>query len=316
MQTPDMIKKYALSIVIPTYKSAQTIGRLVDELVQLPVEGGLEIVLVNDGSSDNTACICEELIRKYSVPITLINHSRNFGEHNAVMTGLRHARGEYVITMDDDLQNPPGEVLKLFNYTRQGSYDVVYAYFKEKKHSAWRNCGSWLTNRMADVLLDKPKGLYLSTFRCMNAFLVERTCDYAGPFPYVDGLIIQITQQIGRIEVAHFERQESASSYTIRKLVRLWLSMFVNFSIMPLRISTIAGIVLFISGMLGVVGTVADYMLLGGTPSGWAQLMCSIFLFSGIQMFILGIVGEYLGRLYLTANRKPQSVVRNIIKNN
>jgi undecaprenyl-phosphate 4-deoxy-4-formamido-L-arabinose transferase len=309
-----MIKKYALSVVIPVYNSSQTVGRLVDELVRVPVEAGIEIVLVNDGSLDNTSEVCESLMAKHTVPITLINHSRNFGEHNAVMTGLRHARGEYVITMDDDLQNPPGEVLNLFNYARHSSYDVVYTWFKEKKHSAWRNAGSWLTNRMADILLDKPKGLYLSTFRCMNAFLVEKICDYEGPFPYVDGLILQITQRIGSIEVAHLERSQGKSSYTLRRLVRLWLSMFVNFSIMPLRISTIAGMIFFIVGMLGVVGTVADYFFWGGTPSGWAQLMCSIFLFSGIQMFILGIAGEYLGRMYLTANKKPQAILRDIKK--
>lgn len=308
-----MSRKYALSIVIPCYNSAGTIEKLVAEIARLSIDGGHEIVLVNDDSTDVTAEVCEGIISSYELPITLINHSRNFGEHNAVMTGLRHSQGEYVITMDDDLQNPPGEVLNLFNYMRTHSYDVVYTWFKDKKHSVLRNAGSWLTNKMANVLLDKPKGLYLSTFRCMNSFLVEKVCNYEGPFPYVDGFITQITKRIGTIEVEHIARPEGKSSYTFRKLIRLWLSMSVNFSIMPLRMSTIAGMIFFIAGMLGVVGTVADYYLRGGAPSGWAQLMCSIFLFSGIQMFILGIAGEYLGRLYLTANKKPQAIVRDIV---
>lgn len=309
-----MIRKYALSIVIPCYNSAQTIKKIVRELAQLSVEGGHEIVLVNDGSLDATGTVCEDLIAEYAFPVTLINHSRNFGEHNAVMTGLRHARGDYIITMDDDLQNPPGEVMKLFNYARMGAHDVVYTHFKEKKHSAWRNLGSWLNNTMADVLLDKPKGLYLSSFKCINAFVARKICDYNGPFPYLDGLVTQITQRIATIEVEHLPRAYGGSSYTFRKLIRLWLSMSVNFSIMPLRISTIAGMSFFIAGMLGFVATVADYLLFGGTPSGWAQLMCSFFLFSGIQMFILGIVGEYVGRLYLTANKKPQAIIRNVLK--
>jgi len=307
-----METKYALSIVIPVYNSSETIEMLVNKLTQLPVPGGIEIILVNDGSSDATGEICDALIEKHFVPITVINHSRNFGEHNAVMTGLRHARGEYVITMDDDLQNPPGEVLKLFNYARQSGCDVVYTRFREKKHSIWRNIGSRLTNKMADYLLDKPKGLYLSTFRCMNAFLVEKICDYTGPFPYVDGLILQITQRIDTFEVDHFERPKGKSSYTLRKLIRLWLSMFLNFSIMPLRISSILGMILFFIGILWACATVVEYFVSGGTPPGWTQLMCSIFVFLGIQLFITGIAGEYIGRLYLTANKKPQAVIRNI----
>lgn len=309
-----MEKKYALSIVIPVYNGAATIGRLVDELAKLSVAGGLEIVLVNDGSRDNSAGVCEGLVTTSQVPLTFVNLSRNFGEHNAVMAGLHHARGDYVITMDDDMQNPPSEVLRLYEYARASGCDVVYTYFKSKEHDSFRNFGSWLTNRAADLLLDKPKGLYLSSFRCMNAFTVAQICKYAGPFSYVDGLILQVTQKIGTIEVVHLPRAVGRSNYTIRKLVHLWLNMFVNFSIMPLHISTVGGILLSALGLLGVIEQTVEYFF-WHKPQGWGTIVCIILIFSGAQLFILGLIGEYIGRLHLTSNRKPQFVIRSITKN-
>lgn len=310
-----MKKDFALSIVIPVYNSSATIGKLVDELTKLPIEGGLEIILVNDGSRDESASVCESLVDRYSVPITFVNLSRNFGEHNAVMAGLRYARGDYVITMDDDMQNPPSEVVKLFDYARTSTKDVVYTFFQNKEHDSFRNFGSWLTNRAADMLIDKPKGLYLSSFRCMTAFIVEQICNYSGPFPYIDGLILQVTQNIDTIEVVHLPRNVGRSNYTFHKLLHLWLNMFVNFSIKPLRISSILGMTLFFFGLVGAVLTVIDYIVWHDAPSGWTQLMCILFLFSGAQLFILGLVGEYIGRLHLTSNRKPQFIIRNVKRN-
>lgn len=307
-------RKYSLSIVIPVYNSDRTIGKLVDELAKLSVEGGHEIVLVNDGSRDESLAVCESLLEKYSIPITVVNLARNFGEHNAVMAGLHYTRGEYVITMDDDMQNPPSEVVKLFNYARTSGKDVVYTFFQNKEHDSFRNFGSWLTNRAADVLLDKPRGLYLSSFRCMNTFTVDKICNYTGPFSYVDGLILQVTQNIGTIEVAHLPREVGRSNYTLKKLIHLWLNMFVNFSIRPLHISTILGILLSIIGMLGAIEVMVEY-LIWGTPRGYGTIVCTILIFSGVQLFILGLIGEYIGRLHLTSNSKPQYIIRNIKKN-
>jgi glycosyltransferase involved in cell wall biosynthesis len=309
-----MKKEYLLSIVIPVYNGAATIGKLVDELVRLPIEGGHEIVLVNDGSRDESAAVCESLAEKHATPITFVNLARNFGEHNAVMAGLHHTCGEYVITMDDDMQNPPAEVVKLFNYARTSGRDVVYTFFQNKEHDSFRNFGSWLTNRAADILLDKPKGFYLSSFRCMNAFVVEQICQYAGPFSYIDGLILQITQNIDTIEVVHLPRSIGRSNYTLRKLIHLWLNMFVNFSVTPLHISTILGIILSLLGIIGAIEVTVEY-LVWGAPRGYGTIVCIILIFSGVQLFILGIIGEYIGRLHLTSNRKPQFVIRNIKKN-
>ncbi len=303
----------ALSIVIPVYNGADSIGELVAALEDLDIPGGHEIVLVVDGSPDNSLTVCRELVARARLPITLIDHARNFGEHNAVMTGLRHARGAHVINMDDDLQNPPEEVARLLSYAQQTGADVVYTYYEESKHAAWRNLGSRFTNWVAGFVLDKPKGLYLSSFRCMSAFLVREVIRYDGPFPYIDGLILQVTQKIDRLLVRHLPRAIGRSNYTLRRLLRLWMSMFVNFSVMPLRISTLTGFALSALGGLGGLAAIVE-ALFWSPPAGWASLFVAVLLLSGVQLMILGIVGEYLGRLYLTANHKPQSVVRSVTR--
>ena len=307
------MRRYALSIVIPVYRGAASIGELVDALAALDIAGGHEVILVNDGSPDNSAEVCRRLASRTDLPVTFLNLSRNFGEHNAVMAGLRHVRGDFVITMDDDLQNPISEVIKLFEHARAGAWDVVYTYYAEKKHAAWRNLGSRFANKVADLLLDKPRGLYLSSFRCLSAFVAKSITLYEGPFPYVDGLVLQTTQHIDRIPVEHVARAKGQSNYTMRRLVRLWLNLFVNFSAMPLRLSVVAG---FVIGLLGLAGFVAVLLeaLFRAPPPGWASLMAGTFLLSGVQMVMLGIIGEYLGRLFLTANRKPQSLVREIVR--
>ncbi len=300
-----------LSIVVPVYRGAATVEKLVEALSELKPEGGLEVVLVNDGSPDNSAEVCRALLRTATIPVVYVEHSRNYGEHNAVMTGLRHARGAYVITMDDDLQNPPEEVIKLYDHTRLGNWDVVYTRYAVKQHEGWRNIGSRFANWVADSLLDKPKGLYLCSFRCMSAMSVRAICRYTGPYPYVDGLLLQVTQKIDSIEVRHLPRMEGRSNYTMRRLIRLWLNLATNFSVLPLRLAVMAGALMGILGLIAATAVVIE-ALTGETPSGWASVMTVTLLIAGVQFMILGIMGEYVGRTFLSANGKPQGTVRNV----
>lgn len=303
----------ALSIVIPVYNGADSIGELVEALESLTVPGGHEIVLVNDCSPDSSLFECRRLQARAKVPMTVIDLARNFGEHNAVMTGLREARGAHIITMDDDLQNPPDEVLRLLEYAQKSGKDVIYTHYAKKQHAAWRNLGSRFANRIADIVLDKPKGLYLSSFRCISAFLAHEVTRYEGPFPYIDGLILQATQSIGTLQVEHLARHAGRSNYTLTRLVRLWLSMALNFSVIPLRMATFAGFGLSVTGLLGIVWAITEAMV-RQTPPGWASLTVATLLLLGMQLIMLGIIGEYLGRLYLTTNRKPQAVVRDVTR--
>jgi undecaprenyl-phosphate 4-deoxy-4-formamido-L-arabinose transferase len=307
--------KPGLSIVIPVYRGAATIGRLVDALSELNPAGGLEVVLVNDGSPDNSGDVCRDLLTTARVPLTYIEHARNYGEHNAVMTGLRQARGAYVITMDDDLQNPPEEVTRLYDHARIGGWDVVYTRYAAKQHAGWRNLGSRFANRVADRLLDKPKGLYLSSFRCVSALVVKAVTRYSGPYPYVDGLIMQVTQRIDSIEVRHLPRAEGRSNYTLVRLVRLWLNLATSFSLAPLRLAVWAGAAMSILGAAGAIATISEALFWHDTPSGWASIMVALLLVSGVQSMILGVLGEYVGRTFLSANGKPQGTVREVRSN-
>lgn len=311
MASPSSV---ALTFVVPLYNSAETIGDVVRTIEELQVDGGHEIVLVNDGSRDATADVCRQLVAQARIPITFINHARNFGEHNAVLTGWRHARGDYIVNLDDDGQNPPAEAVRLYQHARAEALDVVYGHYADKRHAAWRNWGSRFTNRLSDWLLDKPKGFYLSSFRCVSALVAREAAKNTGPFPYIDGLILQISQRIGAVEVTHADRAAGHSGYTVRKLVRLWLSTFVNFSIMPLRLATVLGLAISVAG-LGGVGWVAVLWMTGTGPQvGWGALMAALLIFSGAQLVLLGVIGEYLGRMFLTVNQRPQSIVRDVTR--
>jgi glycosyltransferase involved in cell wall biosynthesis len=303
----------ALTFVIPLYNSAATIASLVRDIEALSIDGGHEIVLVNDGSADETSTVCRELVRQASVPMTLVEHARNFGEHNAVLTGWRHARGEYVVNLDDDGQNPPSEAVRLWQHASASSLDVVFGHYEVKQHSLFRNAGSWLTNRMTDWALDKPPGFYLSSFRCVSGFVTRQIVGYTGPYPYLDGLLLQITQRIGSISVRHDPRRAGTSGYTLRRLLRLWLSAWLNFSLVPLRAATLVGLITGVAGLAAFAGVVWLWINDRGPAYGWGWVMASLLVFSGTQLVMLGLIGEYIGRMFLTVNQRPQSVVREVV---
>jgi undecaprenyl-phosphate 4-deoxy-4-formamido-L-arabinose transferase len=302
-----------LSIVVPLYNAAATLPALHQEISALHVEGGHELIIVNDGSRDETEAVALKLVRESQMPMTFLSLSRNFGEHNAVLAGLRAVSGRYAVTLDDDLQNPPSEALKLLAVAEAENRDVVFGIYERKEHAWWRNAGSKLTNLIADFVVEKPKKLYLCSFRCLSRFVVDEITKSRTPYPYIDGLIFQVTQNVGTARVRHVERTQGSSGYNFRKLMRLWISMLVNVSILPLRLMTLAGMITSALGFLAIIEVVLEHML-HKTPTGWSSTMAAMLLLSGTQLLLLGILGEYVGRIYLGISEKPQSVVRKQVR--
>ena len=273
------------------------------------IEGyNLEIVLVNDGSVDNCEEICE-MIAKEKEFIKFISLRRNFGEHNAVMCALNYTTGDLIAIIDDDFQNPPSEIVKLITEAEKG-YDVVYSKYHRKKYNWYRNLGSKINDLVATWLLKKPKNLYLSSFKVINREIVKELIQYRGPFPYIDGLILRVTNNISSVFVEHRKSIYSKSGYTLSKLISLWLSMFVNFSIKPLRIFTFFGMFLSMISFFLAIFFIIEKLLKPLTPIGWTTIIVVILFFSGIQLIFLGVIGEYLGKLYLDINKTPQWVVK------
>ncbi|KAF0135282.1 MAG: undecaprenyl-phosphate 4-deoxy-4-formamido-L-arabinose transferase [Candidatus Saganbacteria bacterium] len=310
MDVRNVIEAPKYSIVMPVYNSEQML-----EDVCLSVNAvfnklrlAYEIILVNDGSRDNSWQVMKKL-NAADPKIKILKLTRNFSEHNAVIAGLKYVRGDFAIVMDDDGQNPPEEIPKLIDEINKG-YDVVFANYKVKKHSFFRNLGSAFNDRVATILLKKPRGLYLCSFKIFSRVLINEIIKYRGPYPYIDGLIFRSTMNIGTVQVEHRRRLRGESGYTFRKLVSLWLNMFTNFSVLPLRISMLIGLFFALVGFILAIIFLIDKIFHPTAPTGWATIVISIFMFSGIQLIILGVIGEYLGRLFLSSNQTPQFIIQ------
>lgn len=301
-----------VSFVVPLYNTGDSLHRLLEAFRFLPIKEGYELVLVNDASPDGTGSRVAAMMASLPYRAVLIDMAKNFGEHAAVLEGYRHARGKFIVNLDDDLQNPVEEALRLVDHLQKHDCDVVYTWFAEKKHHPLRNFGSWFTNYAASLLLEKPKDLYLSSFRGLRREILESITAYRGPYPYIDGLILGATHRIDRLQVRHEARSQGSSGYTFRKLVRLWMNMFFNFSVMPLRFAGILGLLLCALGAVMLLVVVVEQLVYGIPIAGYASLMVAVSLFSGAQLLILGVIGEYIGRTYLTVAGRPQSLVRSV----
>jgi glycosyltransferase involved in cell wall biosynthesis len=300
-----------LSLVIPVYNGSRTIQGLVEHIHHVFEGRSFEVVLVNDGSRDESEQVCAGLAKQFPSTVSFVHLSRNFGEHNAVLAGLSHSRGHYVGVLDDDGQNPPEEVARMLEALKQHDHDVVYGHYIEKMHSAFRNWGSRFNDRMATLMLQKPADLYLSSFKVMNRFVVDEVVKYQGPFPYIDGLIYRTTRNIGQIPVEHRASVDGVSRYGLRRLVALWLNMFLNFSITPLRVAVYVGLAASCFSVLALVLIWIDKIwITRDLTVGISTVLGTVALFSGVQLMILGVLGEYLGRMYLGHTRTPQYIVR------
>lgn len=303
-----------VSFVIPCYNSSRTIGKVVEE-IRLAIEGmkqyDYEIVLVNDCSPDDTF---EEIRRicKSDEKVCGVNLARNFGQHAALMAGFRYVHGDIVVCLDDDGQTPADEVGKLLVKMEEG-YDVVYARYKHKKHSAFRNMGSKLNELMARVMLGKPKDLYLSSYFAAKRFIIDEMVRYTNPYPYVIGLVLRTTKKIANVDVNHREREIGTSGYTLGKLFALWFNGFTAFSIIPLRIATVMGALAAVAGFVYGIYTIIKKLVDPNIVIGFSSVMSAIMFIGGMLMLMLGIIGEYIGRIYISLNNSPQYVIRECV---
>ena len=302
-----------VSVVVPVFNSAGTIEDLVSEIRRVLVRHKPQIILVNDGSKDQSEQTCRRIAKK-NRDVVFLSLRKNFGEHNAVMCGLNHATGDFTAIIDDDFQNPPEQILTLLEEARKG-VDVVYSKYKKKEHPWLRNLGSMVNNWVANFLLNKPKDLYMSSFKVIQKEIVKEIILYQGPFPYIDGLILRVTDNIQSVWVEHSMRKTGKSNYTIKKLVSLYLNMFLNFSIKPLRVFTISGFVIFLIGVVLMISFLIERLFYPATMVGWTSITLLILTFSGFQIVFLGLIGEYLGKQYLDQNGTPQCAIKMKIVN-
>lgn len=301
-----------ISFVIPCYGSENTIEGVVEEILCLNrdhTEDEYEIILVNDSSPDNVWCKIRMLSEKYS-NIKAINLAKNFGQHAALLAGYRHSNGEIVVSLDDDGQIAVEDTYEIIHELDQG-YDVVYGKYREKKHSKFRNWGSQFTKTMMVRMLDIPKDFEGSSFYAAKHFIIEEICKYPNPYVYLPGLIFRSTNKINSVFVGHRPRQEGRSGYSLRKLIALWVNGATTFSVKPLRISVILGVVFAVIGITGAFLVIINKILNPDMAAGWSSLISVILLLGGILLVSLGLTGEYVGRIYLCLNKAPQYVIRN-----
>lgn len=308
--------KKKVSFVIPCYRSEKTLSGVVEEIRAAMLDlskYAYDIILINDCSPDQTFRTIKELCEKYD-NITGINLAKNFGQHAALMAGLRKSDGDIVVCLDDDGQTPAAEVGKLLEQIEAGS-DVVYASYGNKKHSAFRNFGSWVNDVMTRIMLGKPKDLHITSYFAAKRFVVNSMLQYEKSYPYVIGLVLRATKNITNVPVTHRSREVGTSGYTMKKLFGLWFNGFTAFSIIPLRIASVIGTICASIGFIYGLYTVIKKMVNPNVPLGFSSTMAAIVFFGGMIMIMLGLIGEYVGRIYISINNSPQYVIREEIGN-
>lgn len=302
------------SIIIPCYNSAPTIRKVVELTMEELTRLGkvpYEFVLVDDFSPDNGATLLEleTLANEYSC-VKIVELARNSGQHNAVMAGLNYASGDVLIAMDDDLQTHPSQLPILFEEFEKG-YDIVYGYYPQKKHSLFRNFGSYVNYLSVRILIGKPKDMKTSSFWIIKKFVRDYVIQYQSPYTHLQGLFLRTTRNISSVPVKHYARAVGSSNYTFKKLIQLW-SNIMGYSIVPLRLATYIGYIFSLIGLLGALFIVIRKLLVPSMALGWPSMMVAICFFSGINLLFMGLIGEYIGRMFLSMSKHPQYVVRKI----
>jgi len=304
--------KELISIIIPTYKGSQTIIHLIQDLMSALKEYNYEMVIVNDNSPDDSHVKLINFQFKYKEIITYIKLSKNFGEYNAVMAGLRNCNGDYAIIIDDDFQHSPDQVVKLVEHCLKSNNDVIYTKYKQKKHSLLRNVMSSISNLTAKYIFKIPGKIYLSSFKAIKRNIIEIITKYKGNYAFIDGLIFSCTDKIETFEVEHNKRLIGRSTYNIFKLGNHYLNLLTNFSILPLRLFFLFGLIIAIISFVFILFIVIEKILNPNIPVGYSSLVASIVLFSGIQILFLGFIGEYIGKILKLVNKDHQYIIEYI----
>lgn len=302
-----------ISVVIPCYYSEKMIGKVVALTREQLVENGYsyEFILVNDGSTDGTFQVISKLVEN-DKNIVGIDCAKNLGQHSAIMAGLRHTTGDLIMVMDDDMQTHPSQCLKLIHGIEHDDTDVVFASWPSHKEAWWRRLGSNFTVWSMRVLTNRPKEIFPSNFFVMKKHVCKEIIRYTGPYVYIQGLLFRATANMSNVEVEHFEREQGNSGYTLKSLIKLWATV-LNFSMVPLRIAAVVGALVGALGVLGAVFVAIQRLLNPSMQMGWSSLMVVILICSGAIIMFLGILGEYLGRLFMTVNMSPQYVLKRVI---
>lgn len=303
-----------ISFVIPCYRSEKTISAVVEEIRNKMKElskYSYEVILVNDCSPDNTFEKIKSIAKEFDNVIA-IDLAKNFGQHSAIMAGFSKVSGNIIVCLDDDGQTPANEVDKLLAKIEEG-YDVVYAEYGNKQHSAFRNWGSNLNKKMTEILLGKPKELFISSYFAATRMIVEEIKRYNNPYPYLAGLVLRTTKSVCNVSVTHRQRMEGESGYSLRKLIGLWVNGFTAFSVLPLRMATYSGMLVALIGFIFAIWTVIHKIISPEVAVGWSSTFSVILVIGGMILFVLGMIGEYIGRIYISLNNSPQYVIREIV---
>ena len=306
-----------LSFVIPCYRSENTITDVVEEIITTVTarsdEFDHEIILVNDGSPDGVAGVIADLCNRYP-QIVFVNLSRNFGQHSAVMAGFAKARGDIVVCLDDDGQTPANECLRLVDKLLEG-YDIVFAEYEQPRQSLPRILGSRFNTACNRFFFGQPRSLKTTSYYACQRFVVDTALKYPNPFPYITGLLLQSVSSSANVKVKHRSRIEGKSGYSYRKLISLWTNGVTAFSIKPLRFATYLGWAISAGGFVFALVTIIRKLINPDMEAGWASTISVLLALGGVIIALIGIVGEYIGRIYLSINKSPQYVVRETIDN-
>ena len=309
-------EKQLISFVIPCYRSEKTLAAVVDTIQETVATRGdfdSEIILVNDCSPDDTWGVICRLHDKYDNVIG-IDIAKNSGQQCAIMAGLRKSSGDLVAVSDDDGQTPIETVFQFYEHMQEGKYDVVCADYVERgSRSIFRRLGTWANTAMIRFFLDKPKDINTSVYFLAKRFVIDEMIKYDSAYPHMGGLLLRTTLNIGNVKVEQKARASGSSGYNLRKLLSTWVNGLTTFSIKPLRLAVILGMLMAILGFITIIILVIIKLTHNNIALGWTSMIATTILIGGMIMLVLGVIGEYVGRIYLSLNQNPQYVVRRVL---